>query len=102
MQEFLRIEWIYEEDHPETVDTDKEAARGELIPPPPEELEVLYELAMFGSMDRIKGHAQHLREMDDRYIPFAERLDELAKRVEDEQIVALLDQFLRDGEPHDA
>jgi hypothetical protein len=62
---------------------------------------MLYELAMFGSMDRIKGHAQHLREIDDRYIPFANRLDELAKKVEDEQIVALLEQFLGGEESHD-
>jgi CheY-like chemotaxis protein len=102
MEEFLRIEWVYEEYHAGAVDTAGEPVKGELIPPPQEELEILYELALFGSMDRIKGHAQHLREMDDRYIPFANTLDGLAKRVEDEQIVALLEPFLRDEEPHHA
>ena len=66
----------------------------ELVPPPQDTLETLYELARLGKMDALQEQARTLEELSDRYRPFADKLYSLAEELEDEQIVALLEQYL--------
>ncbi len=90
----LNLEWTYEEVAAETTEESSVTEDAPLIPPPAAELEVLYELAMLGSMRRIREQAQHINALDEKYIPFARKVLELAKAFEDEQIVALVEQYL--------
>ncbi len=90
----LHVTWMYEDLLLESEETAQSWSEADLIPPPPEELETLYELAMFGNMDLIRERARYLKELDRKYRPFAKRLHELAAALEDEQIVALIEQCM--------
>ncbi|MDX1524193.1 MAG: response regulator, partial [Anaerolineae bacterium] len=65
-----------------------------LIPPPPEELEALYQLAMLGSLQEIQTRAAQVERLDEKYGPFTNRLCSLAKEFEDAQIIRLLEQHM--------
>ena len=91
----LKLKWVYETvaepttlDSPVTDDTP-------LIPPPVEELEALYELTMMGKMLKVREQAMQLEELDDKYIPFARQIQQLAKEFDEEQIVALIEGYLK-------
>ncbi len=101
---YMQLEWTYD-DEQESGETE---AMGEgiispaplhpsspspLIPPPPEEIEVLYELAKRGNMRAIWKRAAKIEKMDAQYIPFAARLQQLAKAYEDREISALIEQY---------
>ena len=96
MEKLMGLEWIYEERELEMADEKSGPVPddADIIPPPPEELDILYELARFGSMNRIQEQAVHLEELDEKYAPFARKLRLLARNFEDEQIVTLVKQFM--------
>jgi len=97
MQNYLQLTW----QHGIIIDNDTELADGvvlihsELIPPPPEELEILIELTRFGNMDRLHEHAQYLESLSPQYQRFAQTIDQLAADYEDEKILAFVTQFLQ-------
>ncbi len=97
IQTQLQLEWIHEEEE-EISDTESQAIDEKLplIAPPNDELEILYELAMLGSMRDIRERALQLEELDEKYISFARKLQSLAKGFEDEKIVALVEQYLKE------
>jgi signal transduction histidine kinase len=66
---------------------------GDLVAPPPGEMDLLYRLAMVGNMADIVDHARHLASLDDRYHPFADRLVELAGSYQSKAILALVERF---------
>ena len=65
-----------------------------LVVPPKEEMENLYELAMLGSMKKIKERAAYLEELDEQYAPLAAQLKELAEGFQEKEIVSLIEQYL--------
>jgi signal transduction histidine kinase len=65
-----------------------------LIPPPQKELQQLYESASLGMMKQIRQQANHISQLDAQYVPFANKLRELAKGFEDEKILALIEEYL--------
>ncbi|GAB4532606.1 MAG: hypothetical protein Tsb0014_17160 [Pleurocapsa sp.] len=97
LQEYLQLEWIYEEMAITTVNqllSAKSLSSRSLIPPPTEEIEILYELAMLGSMKKIRQRADYLEELDYKYAPFAQKLKDLAQGFQEKAIVNLVEQFL--------
>jgi hypothetical protein len=68
-------------------------AAEDLVPPPPDEMDLLYRLAMVGNMADIADHARHLASLDDRYRPFSDRLVELAESYQSKAILALVERF---------
>jgi CheY-like chemotaxis protein len=102
--EVLELEWIYSE-VPAPVEAnnladERSISQGdyaiyhEMIYPPLAELERLYELARFGSMRRINERATQLAALDASYEPFANRLRDLAERVEEDELMTLLTYYL--------
>ena len=96
LQKYLQLSWIDREkteaiavrsnnSPPETLD---------LIAPPPEELKILYELAMLGSMKKIRERAIYLEELDEQYAPLAAKLQELAQGFQEKVIVNLIEQYI--------
>lgn len=71
---------------------------GRLLAPPPEEMEVLRQLALAGNMRDIRQRSAHLRRIDARYAPFADRLYELARRYQSQAVLALVNQYLTEIE----
>ncbi len=87
LQKHLALEWVYgtEQALPEP---SKPAAN--LVIPPAEELDILLDLAKSGRLSRLKKRATYLAELDDSYMPFANKLQELAKGFQEKAILALL------------
>jgi predicted ATPase/signal transduction histidine kinase/DNA-binding NarL/FixJ family response regulator len=88
----LDLEWIYEEVMAEKSSTVK--ADAPLIPPPAAEFDVLYKFAMMGKMRRIREWATRIEALDEKYIPFSRKLQELAKSFEDEKIIAFVEKYM--------
>ncbi len=97
MKEFLELEWIYEEITEAKIEAKIEAqvtSPQDLIVPSTKEMEVLYELAMLGSMKKIRERAFYLEELDPKYLPFANKLKDLAQGFQEKAIVNLIEQYL--------
>ena len=97
LQDYLQLEWIYEDldssDSSSLVKT-KASSTETLIAPPPEEMEILYELAMLGSMKKIRERAIYLEQLGEEYAPLAAKLQELAQGFQEKAIVNLIKQYL--------
>jgi PAS domain S-box-containing protein len=72
MEKYLKIELEYK------AAAIKERAE-EIIPPPPEKLEELHILVLKGDMRRISKMAENIESLGEQYIPFARKLQSLAK-----------------------
>lgn len=90
LQKYLELKWIYEEKQPSP---SSDIEHRNLIPPPAEELEILYELAMKGSFKGIIKQANLLEKMDQKYAPFAKKVYQLAKGFQDREILDLVQSF---------
>ncbi|MEH2361403.1 response regulator [Nostoc sp.] len=96
LQKHLQFEWIYDvsqsqEGVKETqtlkvTSIDSPLTDTCLIAPPPEEIEQLFEFAMRGNIKGIREQAQKLKLLDEKFIPFAEQLQLLAKSFQIEKI----------------
>ena len=78
----LQLTWLYE------------PADGRMEPPPPQELEILSELALLGKMRQLRERAAALEQLDAKYRPFATHVQRLARGFDIKQIQALLKQYL--------
>ena len=93
----LDLAWITEAPRPPA-----DAAVGPapaLVAPPGDEMEILHELAQIGNMHDIRARAEHIAGLGAAYVPFAQRLHELADRFQSRAILDLVTQFL-DRETH--
>jgi CheY-like chemotaxis protein len=89
----LRLKWRYAEGQPISAPMDA-AEVDALVPPPPEELAILYELAIIGDIMGLQARADQLAQGDPAVRPFAQRLTRWAGRFESEQVLALIDRYL--------
>ncbi len=92
----LDLEWIYGEDGKSRPDEPGEVSEV-IVPPPPDDLEVLVELAMAGNIRGLLECVAELARRDDRLGPFADELGGLAKRFRIDEIRVMLNDY-RGGE----
>jgi CheY-like chemotaxis protein len=92
LKTYLKLEWIYEEIKDETGRINTHPA--ELVVPPPEEMAILLDLAKSGKVRRIRERADHLIEMSQEYVPFANKLQQLAQTFQEKAILALIEQYI--------
>jgi PAS domain S-box-containing protein len=96
LQHYLNLEWVYEAQQRQTplppVLADHDPAA--IIAPPQAELEMLYELACLGNVRGVQEQARYLAKLAETYRPFAQRLITLAEAIEDEKIIAFIEQYL--------
>jgi len=90
LQRYLNLTWVYAPASPPT-----SVATAELIPPPQEELERLYELARFGNLNRIQERAHDLEALGEQYRPFAQELVRLADDLNDQQMLSLIKRYIQ-------
>jgi predicted ATPase/signal transduction histidine kinase/CheY-like chemotaxis protein/tRNA A-37 threonylcarbamoyl transferase component Bud32 len=98
LQVHLGLEWIYEELENRLTDSEVSQDRlkiepQEIIPPPTEEIALLFDLAMMGDLGGIQKQAEKLGEMDVKYLPFANHLNQLAKEFEEAKILDLVQKY---------
>ncbi|QDZ29885.1 ATP-binding protein [Noviherbaspirillum sp. UKPF54] len=65
-----------------------------LISPPQPEMRHLHQLALAGNMREIRHYAKHLAGLDERYRPFADKLQDLAHDYQSKAILTLVEQYL--------
>jgi hypothetical protein len=65
-----------------------------IIPPPPPELAILLDLAMKGDLSSLHKRAVHLKQTDEAFRPFAEKLCQLVDEVNEDQLLALLQRHM--------
>ena len=92
LETHLQLDWIYAKDSINTVESEIMEDE-ELINPPADVLDSLHELANVGMLPEILKQLDKLVESDSKYLPFAKQIQKLAKGFEDEQILALLEQY---------
>ncbi|MBE9201682.1 PAS domain S-box protein [Nodularia sp. LEGE 06071] len=92
LQKHLHLEWLYEKQE-RVNQPELESSDVELVPPPTAEMEILYELAMKGNFRGINKQAGLIAEMDERYLPFAQKLQKLARDFQDQEILALIQSY---------
>ena len=90
LQEYLDLEWVYEANEaPLAIGSDT----NEIISPPATSMEILYELAMKGNFREIVKQAVLLEQLDPKYIPFAQKLHQMAKDFQDEEILTFIQSY---------
>jgi len=100
LETHLKLEWVYEAPVKESVANNRvvtEKVACPLIPPPPAELAIWYQLAMLGDIHELQKQATHLEQVDKKYLPFAQKLQKLAKTFEHEQISAWLEPLMAEN-----
>jgi len=91
--DFLGLAW--ESEAPPTEDVMPRHMEGPMVPPPQEEMDVLYDMAQVGNMRDIRRHAEHIASLGDQYRPFAEKLTALAKSYQSKAILDLVEQHVQ-------
>lgn len=90
LQQYLQVEWIYEslqlKETVEVIPVNPQISFNELIAIPSAELEQLFELAMRGNIKGIREQAENLKQLDEKFIPFAQELLQLAKSFQIDKI----------------
>ncbi len=84
----LQLTWVYDS----TISSIKESSH--LIPPPLKELKTLHELAYLGMATALRGHIEHIAQLDNKYAPFVNKVALFSKEFEDEKIMTLVEQYL--------
>jgi CheY-like chemotaxis protein len=80
-------------------ETDAGAAPdAELVIPPGDEIDALYQLAMVGNMQSLCARADYLKGLDARYAPFAQQLRALAETYQSKAILALVARLRKEHE----
>jgi CheY-like chemotaxis protein len=65
----------------------------DVIIPPQDEIEALYQLARVGNMQNLRARADYLQDMDPRYAAFARQLRGLAESYQSKAILALVARY---------
>ncbi len=94
----LGLEWNYSESPDKDSSAAQEKFKDEtesLVPPSLEEMDILFDLAMKGDLSRLRRRAIQIKKMDEKFKPFAQQLCQLVDDVAEDQILALLERWMR-------
>ncbi|MGD1805269.1 ATP-binding protein [Dapis sp. BLCC M126] len=102
----LEIEWKYAQTEnienmqviPQSSVSDVAGDNSKIIFPPPEELEILLDLARRGSLKKLTERAQKIQQLEPKYIPFTEPILQWADDFQADQIEDFLMDFLDNKE----
>jgi len=93
IEQYLGLEWVYSSETVE-VSAPHQASSGEMVPPPSEVLEKLYEMAMLGMLRDVSLELMRLEEDGPQYQSFIQQVRELVKAYEDEALAAFLKKLM--------
>ncbi|MGF1541455.1 MAG: response regulator, partial [Pleurocapsa sp.] len=98
LQQHLNLEWTYQTQSEST--TRQQNITGEtiesvaIIPPPSEEINLLYDLSRKGLLQNIHRELERIEQLDDKYLPFVQTMRKLANGYKLKKIRSLLEQYL--------
>ncbi len=93
IQCLLELEWIYSNTVAESAAATEQATSEWIVPPAPE-LVKLYQLAKAGFIGDVQKEAKRLKQLDQNYTLFVNKLLELAQAFEDDAIIDLVEQYV--------
>ena len=93
LQKLLCLEWVYEQKE-ELGTLRHDGSPGEIVPPPPEELARLYDLAKRGRVKAIEEQAEKIAQLDDKFAAFAHEIRTLAQGFQSKKIQDFIKQYL--------
>jgi signal transduction histidine kinase/CheY-like chemotaxis protein len=101
LQQHLNLKWIYtHSDRPntseelESAQTSENELNASILPPPPAELTLLYDLLRQGLIHDLLEQCDRLDQINQNYVPFTIQLRQLAKKFQMGQIKTFLEQYL--------
>ena len=65
-----------------------------LVPPPSDEMAILFDLAMKGDLSGLQKRALQIEQMDEKFKPFAQQLCQLIDDVAEDEILRLLERYM--------
>ncbi|HYD79402.1 MAG TPA: ATP-binding protein [Paucimonas sp.] len=89
IRSFLQLTWRIEQPAAAAAEQSEP-----MIAPPQEEMNILHRLALEGNMRELRRQAEHIAALDERYRPFAEKLEKLAKEYQSKAIMDLVKKHL--------
>ncbi|MDJ0514800.1 MAG: ATP-binding protein [Trichodesmium sp. MO_231.B1] len=92
--EYLQLNWKYEKIESEATPTIAQNDSSEIVVPPVEDLEILFELAQDGLLLKLAKTAEQIGQKSDRYLPFTQKISQLAKQFQTEEIEILIQKYL--------
>ena len=97
LQRHLDLGWVYEKEEGGTLQVKDELEAtlqpSSLIPPPAEELAVLFDLALMGDIEAIQEQAERLEQLAEQFRPFVAELRLLAKGFQVNKICEFLELY---------
>jgi CheY-like chemotaxis protein len=93
----LGLEWIYEE-KPCSMGVEPNWDGLPLVLPPPSAIAILSELIKIGDIAGVLDQAEQLEKMDDKLVPFAILIHQLAKGFKVKQLREIIQQYLADSQ----
>ncbi|MBW4641299.1 MAG: response regulator [Gloeocapsa sp. UFS-A4-WI-NPMV-4B04] len=94
LQHYLQLVWIYKSENKLTSGSPVFTQVEEMIVPPSEELIALCQAAKAGYVLDIQQEAHRLKQLNLKYVVFADKILELAKDFDDEAIVNLVNHYI--------
>lgn len=92
LKSHLRLEWTYREPLVPVKDVE-DSLLETLVPPPPEEMAILYDLAMKGELPNLRQRALQIEQRGEKYQPFAKQLCQLVEKYDEDKILALIERY---------
>lgn len=94
LQKYLNLEWVYQETIESASRETRAITEGEIIPPPLEELQSLYNLAMKGHFKGIIKQAKLIQQRSPNFVLFTQKVEELARDFQDKEIQEFIQKYL--------
>ena len=101
LQKHLNLKWIYEEEAESsqhtTTSVDKKtevAPEVEIIPPSAEDVALLHDLSRKGLINDLLKEIERIEDLDPKFMPFVQELQELARGFKLRQIKSFIEQYL--------
>ncbi|WP_432811180.1 ATP-binding protein [Pantanalinema sp. GBBB05] len=96
LKTLLQLEWIYEEKPWQETNNNGqiENSTEPIVPPPSEDLLLLYELSRKGLVNDLLLELSRIEELNSKFLPFIQQLRNLAKGFKLKEIRAYLEQYL--------
>jgi signal transduction histidine kinase/DNA-binding NarL/FixJ family response regulator len=95
LETYLNLEWVYKQsshDDKANIPKDPPDEGAVLVPPPPDQIAHLLDLAMKGEIPSLRKQAIRLEQADEKFRPFARKLRQLAEEFDEDQILTLIEQ----------
>ncbi|AOW98522.1 hypothetical protein BJP34_02855 [Moorena producens PAL-8-15-08-1] len=98
LKRHLQLEWVYEQYDPEVskikIESVKKVMPEAIVPPPADVLAELYDLAKKGNMFAIIKSAENLKQLDDKFVTFAQTISNYADEFQLKKIRILIEKYL--------